>query len=66
VWKNYKEATLLLITRGCDINAVDETGSSALHLASENSYIEMMEVMQFSILKPSILSQIICRDLGIA
>lgn len=36
VWQRHTEAVNLLIVRGADINAVDECGYSALHLAAEH------------------------------
>lgn len=36
IWQRYMEATQLLLVRGCDINATDECGYSALHLAAEH------------------------------
>ncbi|CAG7785048.1 unnamed protein product [Allacma fusca] len=45
VWQRHKEAVNLLLVRGCDVNAIDETGSSALHLASERGFIDMMQIL---------------------
>lgn len=36
VWQRYYEAAQLLLTRGGDINAVDDCGYSALHLSAEH------------------------------
>lgn len=39
VWQKYYEATQLLLVRGANVNAVDECGYSALHLAAEHGYV---------------------------
>lgn len=36
VWQRNAEAVKLLLIRGADINAVDDCGYSALHLACEH------------------------------
>lgn len=36
VWQRYYEAAQLLLTRGGDVNAVDECGYSPLHLSAEH------------------------------
>lgn len=38
VWQRYYEAAQLLLTRGGDVNAVDECGYSPLHLSAEHGY----------------------------
>jgi len=45
VWQRYPEAAEFLISKGCNINAVDDIGYSALHLSAEHGYIDMMEVL---------------------
>ncbi|KAK7079079.1 hypothetical protein SK128_021840 [Halocaridina rubra] len=45
VWQRYPEAAEFLIDEGCDINARDEIGYTALHLSAEHGYTEMMEVL---------------------
>ncbi|XP_069939287.1 ankyrin repeat domain-containing protein 65 isoform X2 [Cherax quadricarinatus] len=45
VWQRYPEAAEFLIDEGCDINAKDDIGYTALHLSAEHGYIEMMEVL---------------------
>lgn len=45
VWQRYPEAAEFLIGEGCDINARDEIGYTALHLSAEHGYTDMMEVL---------------------
>ncbi|XP_068239333.1 ankyrin-1-like isoform X1 [Palaemon carinicauda] len=45
VWQRYPEAAEFLIAEGCDINARDEIGYTALHLSAEHGYTEMMQVL---------------------
>lgn len=39
VWQRYYEAAQLLLTRGGDVNAVDECGYSPLHLSAEHGFV---------------------------
>ncbi|CAG4978304.1 unnamed protein product [Colias eurytheme] len=43
IWQRYLEATRLLLVRGCDINATDDCGYSALHLSAEHGYTEFVK-----------------------
>lgn len=43
VWQRYYEAVLLLLTRGGDVNAVDECGYSPLHLSAEHGLVNRGE-----------------------
>ncbi|XP_045131002.1 ankyrin repeat domain-containing protein 50-like isoform X1 [Portunus trituberculatus] len=45
VWQRYPEAAEFLINEGCDINARDEIGYTALHLSAEHGYTEMMKTL---------------------
>lgn len=45
VWQRNVPAINLLIIRGADINAVDDCGYSALHLACEHGYIEIVKLL---------------------
>lgn len=45
VWQRYPEAAEFLISEGCDINAKDEIGYTALHLSAEHGYTEMMKTL---------------------
>lgn len=45
VWQRYKEATQLLLVRGCDVNAKDDCGYSALHLCAEHGYVDIMQML---------------------
>jgi ankyrin repeat protein len=45
VWQKYVPAVHLLLVRGADINAMDECGYSALHLAAEHGYRELTEIL---------------------
>ncbi|XP_050726814.1 ankyrin-1-like isoform X2 [Eriocheir sinensis] len=45
VWQRYPEAAEFLIGEGCDINARDEIGYTALHLSAEHGYTEMMKTL---------------------
>ncbi|CAG5103817.1 Similar to Ank3: Ankyrin-3 (Rattus norvegicus) [Cotesia congregata] len=44
VWQKYTDAAQLLIVRGADIDATDECGYSALHLAAEHGYIDIVKI----------------------
>lgn len=46
VWQRNVEAVKLLLIRGADINAVDDCGYSALHLAAEHGLVEFENIMQ--------------------
>lgn len=41
VWQQHTEAVRLLLVRGADINAIDDCGYSALHLAAEHGYYDL-------------------------
>ncbi|CAL4067086.1 unnamed protein product [Meganyctiphanes norvegica] len=45
IWQKYQEAAEFLISRDCNINALDDIGYSALHLSAEHGYIDMMELL---------------------
>ncbi|KAF9406742.1 hypothetical protein HW555_012983 [Spodoptera exigua] len=45
IWQRYLEATRLLVVRGCDVNARDDCGYSALHLAAEHGYTELVKLL---------------------
>ncbi|KPJ17438.1 Putative ankyrin repeat protein [Papilio machaon] len=43
IWQRHLEATRLLLVRGGDVNARDDCGYSALHLAAEHGYITSID-----------------------
>lgn len=45
VWQRNIPAIHLLVVRGADINATDECGYSALHLAAEHGFLEVAEIL---------------------
>ncbi|XP_065173145.1 ankyrin-3-like isoform X2 [Atheta coriaria] len=45
VWQRYYAAAQLLLTRGADVNAVDECGYSAMHLAAEHGFMELVRLL---------------------
>lgn len=45
VWQKHTEAVRLLLVRGADINAIDDCGYSALHLAAEHGYMELTQLL---------------------
>ncbi|XP_055683669.1 ankyrin repeat and SOCS box protein 3-like [Lutzomyia longipalpis] len=45
VWQKNLPAVNLLLVRGADINATDDCGYSALHLASEHGYYELTQIL---------------------
>lgn len=45
VWQRYPEATELLLQQRYDVNALDDFGCSALHLAARLGYTEMVRIL---------------------
>ncbi|XP_058448391.1 putative ankyrin repeat protein RF_0381 isoform X2 [Malaya genurostris] len=45
VWQNNEAAVNLLLVRNADINAIDEVGYSALHLAAEHGYYHLAKIL---------------------
>ncbi|XP_062535064.1 putative ankyrin repeat protein RF_0381 isoform X1 [Armigeres subalbatus] len=45
VWQNNEAAVNLLMVRSADINAIDEVGYSALHLAAEHGYYDLAKIL---------------------
>lgn len=45
VWQKNDPAVNLLLVRGADINAIDEVGYSALHLAAEHGFIDIATLL---------------------
>lgn len=45
VWQQHTEAVRLLLVRGADINAIDDCGYSALHLAAEHGYYDLTSML---------------------
>lgn len=45
VWQRNIPAIHLLVVRGADVNAADDCGYSALHLASEHGYLEVYYIL---------------------
>ncbi|XP_055640730.1 ankyrin-2-like isoform X2 [Toxorhynchites rutilus septentrionalis] len=45
VWQNNEAAVNLLLVRSADIDAIDEVGYSALHLAAEHGYYELAKIL---------------------
>ncbi|XP_055541440.1 putative ankyrin repeat protein RF_0381 isoform X3 [Wyeomyia smithii] len=45
VWQNNEAAVNLLLVRNADINAIDEVGYSALHLAAEHGYYNLAKIL---------------------
>lgn len=45
VWQKHVDAVRLLLVRGADINAIDDCGYSALHLAAEHGYLELTQLL---------------------
>ncbi|KAG8183957.1 hypothetical protein JTE90_005188 [Oedothorax gibbosus] len=44
-FQQYVEALNLLLVRGCDPDAMDEIGYTALHLCAERGYIDLVELL---------------------
>ncbi|CAB0033102.1 unnamed protein product [Trichogramma brassicae] len=44
VWQRYEDAAQLLV-RGAEIDATDECGYSALHLAAEHGYLDLVKLL---------------------
>lgn len=58
-YQKYEKAVGLLLVRGCDVNAMDDVGYTALHLCAERGYAELMVTLiehsaqvKFTQLKP--------------
>ncbi|XP_019550440.2 putative ankyrin repeat protein RF_0381 isoform X1 [Aedes albopictus] len=45
VWQNNEAAVNLLLVRNADINAIDEVGYSALHLAAEHGFYDLAKIL---------------------
>lgn len=45
VYQNFTAAVRLLILRGCDINAMDDNGYTAVHLGAERGYYQLLEFL---------------------
>lgn len=44
-YQKYEKAVSLLLVRGCDVNAMDDVGYTALHLCAERGYAELMQTL---------------------
>ena len=44
-YQKYEKAVNLLLVRGCDVNAMDEVGYTALHLCAERGYGDLMQLL---------------------
>lgn len=45
VWQNNEAAVNLLLVRNAEVNAIDEVGYSALHLAAEHGYYDLAKIL---------------------
>ncbi|XP_075678600.1 uncharacterized protein LOC113798829 isoform X3 [Dermatophagoides pteronyssinus] len=44
-YQRYEKAVNLLLVRGCDVDAMDDVGYTALHLSAERGYNELMNLL---------------------
>lgn len=44
-YQRYEKAVNLLLVRGCDVNAMDDVGYTALHLCAERGYSDLMKLL---------------------
>ena len=58
-YQKYEKAVALLLVRGCDVNAMDDVGYTAIHLCAERGYVDLMAILiehsariKFTQLKP--------------
>lgn len=42
---NYVEGAKLFLDRGCDVNSKNDSGYTALHIASSEGYLELIKLL---------------------
>ena len=45
VHRRYESAVKLLLVRGCNVDAMDDVGFTALHICAERGYYELLELL---------------------